>query len=105
MKFADILQQARGLLSLPRLWKESKKVDNEKSWKFPTSDTMPPSRGVKRKDAASLFKVDGSTIDFASKVIKKGTPVVQEAVETGQIAVSDAANIIDEPEHEQNQAV
>ena len=57
------------------------------------------------QEASQIFKVNPKTIKFAQKVVTQGSPSIQKAVESGQIAVSDAANIVHESKQVQEQAV
>ena len=65
-----------------------------------------PSNGVPLVDQrAAMAGVSPRTQDYAAEVYEKGTSAVQQAVESGDLTVSDAAKIVDEPAAVQDQAV
>lgn len=80
--------------------------------KFNDSEKQNPSQVEKSKNGrltqqnvSNVLNVTETTIGFAKKVATKGSPTVQKAVESGQIAVSDAANIVEESKRVQTQMV
>jgi superfamily I DNA and/or RNA helicase len=54
-------------------------------------ENLPEQNGDSRDEAGKAFGVSGRLVDYASKVLKKGTPELIRAVEQNQIAVSTAA--------------
>lgn len=58
-------------------------------------------KGDARDQAGAALNVSGKSVDMASKVIKKASPEVVKAVETGKLAVSKAAKIADLPKDQQ----
>lgn len=56
---------------------------------------------VNREEAAKLLNVSQRSVAFAKEVRESGTPELITAVDTGEIAVSDAAKIADRPKDEQ----
>jgi len=61
-----------------------------------------PSEAISNLDAAKRMNVSDFTVKKAKKVLKEGTPELQDAVNNGQITVSVAAKIAElEPEQQQ----
>lgn len=66
----------------------------------------PPVTGHKARDAAGArLNVGGRTVDYATKVLRKGVVSLQRAVDTKLISVSAAADIVNLPVAEQREAV
>ncbi len=61
--------------------------------------------GVSQDAAATLLNVSKRSVTTANKVIQNGTPALTEAVQSGEVSVSDAAKIVDQPAGVQNAAV
>lgn len=68
-------------------------------------ENLPQQNGKARDKAGKAVGVSGKSIDHATKVMKKGTPELQAATESNQIAVSKAAKIADLPPEDQNKVV
>jgi len=74
---------------------------------------MPANTGVaanlqsltSRAEAAEKLNVSERIVNTAKKVQKKGAPELIEAVETGEVSVSAASNIVDLPVNEQKNIV
>jgi len=65
-----------------------------------------PSNGQKSRDAAgAAVGVSGFSVDAATKVLKKGVPELQQAVDKGTIKVSTAARLADAPKVTQREAI
>lgn len=64
-------------------------------------------RGAGKTAAAAAQRVGSSTrsVERAIAIRQRGTPKLQEAVESGAVTVNDAARILTRPAAEQNQAV
>ncbi len=62
-------------------------------------------QGKSRDKAGEAFGVSGDSVDRAKKVIDKGSPVLQAAVESGEVPVKVAAKLADLPRGEQTKAV
>jgi len=62
-------------------------------------ENFPPrsDAGKARDQVAEAVGVSGKSIDYATKVLKTGTPEVIKAVDTGRMAVSTAAILASEP--------
>lgn len=61
-------------------------------------ENLPPQNHDKARDAAGkAVGVGGRSVDFATKVIKQGTPELVKAVDEGRMAVSTAAVYATEP--------
>lgn len=58
-----------------------------------------------RDDAAAAVGVGGRTVDYASKVLKNGTPELIQAVDTGKMKVSAAAKLAEEPKKVQREVL
>lgn len=58
-----------------------------------------------RDEAAAAVGVGGRTVDYATKVLSKGTPEVIKAVDSDTIKVSTAAKLVDESPAVQRKAV
>ena len=59
--------------------------------------------GKARDKAGKAFGVSGKMVDLASKVLNDGVPELVKAVEEGQLSVSSAAEVADEPEEIQKE--
>lgn len=57
------------------------------------------------KQAADLCGVSTRSVESASKVLERGVPELAEAVRSGDVAVSAAAAVADEPEERQRELV
>lgn len=62
-------------------------------------------KGKARDKAAAAVGVSGRSVDFATKVIKQGTPELVKAVDAGRVPVSVAAKVATLPEPDQRAAV
>jgi hypothetical protein len=62
-------------------------------------------KGKSRDKAAAAVGVGGRTVDYASKVLKNGTPELVAAVDSDKIAVSTAARLASEPPEVQNETL
>jgi len=62
-------------------------------------------KGKSRDKAGEAVGVSGATIDRAHRVIKKGTPELVEAVDTGKVSVNAASKIAKLPKDEQPDAL
>lgn len=63
-----------------------------------TQENLPDlSSGQARDHAGKALGVSGRTVDFATKVLKRGTPDLVKAVDEGRMAVSTAAVLATEP--------
>lgn len=62
-------------------------------------------KGATSKEAAEEFGVAQRTVEAASKVLKKGSKALVDAVESGDVTVATAAKIADLPKAEQSTAV
>ena len=62
-------------------------------------------KGTARDKAGEAMNVSGSLVHRAEKVIAQGTPELVQAVESGEIAVSAAVAIVNEPPELQNEVV
>jgi hypothetical protein len=60
-------------------------------------ENLPEQKGQSRDKAAAAVGVSGKSVDFATKVLRKGTPELIEAVDAGQLAVSKAARVAEMP--------
>ena len=56
---------------------------------------------ISREQAAALVNVDVAGIDRARKVVKDGSPELVQAVESGHVSVSAAADVAELPQHDQ----
>lgn len=56
-------------------------------------------------EAAAAAAVDPKTVKQAAAIIESGSTALREAVESGEVSVSDAAKVVDLPKSEQNAAV
>jgi len=54
-------------------------------------ENLPEQKGQARGQAGKALGVSGRTVDFATKVLKQGTPELVKAVDEGRMAVSTAA--------------
>lgn len=68
-------------------------------------ENLPPSKGKARDQDGAAVNVSGKSVDFAEKVIKHGTPELQRAVDSGEVAVSTAAKLAGLPKQEQKKAL
>lgn len=66
---------------------------------------LPEVNGDARDQAAKAVGVSGKLIDYATKVIKEGTPELIQAVQNRSIKVSRAAKLSGLPKDEQKQAI
>jgi hypothetical protein len=81
--------------------REAGKVHGRGKEKVPVN--LPePMAGDTRDQLGQKFGVSGKSVDFASKVLAKGTPALIAAVEADHIAVSTAARVASRPDEEQN---
>lgn len=64
-----------------------------------------PDKKTTQKEVAAEAHIDRKTLAAAEKVVESGTPALQEAVRDGEVSVSDAAKIVEEPAKVQNAAV
>jgi hypothetical protein len=71
----------------------------------PTKKETPPIGGVSQAKAAEMLNVGTKSVERAKKVITKGTPKLIEAVRSGEVHVSAAAEIVDLSPAEQDKAV
>ena len=62
-------------------------------------------KGDARDKAAEALNVSGRSVDHASKVIEKGSKLLNEAVKQGEVAVSTAAKLAKLPKSDQDKAV
>jgi hypothetical protein len=62
------------------------------------------SGAVTVKQAADMLNVSRSSVCFAKKVVDKASPELKHLVESGELAVSTAANVADLPIQEQEEA-
>ncbi len=62
-------------------------------------------QGEARDKAGEAVNVSGKSVDRAEKVIEKGSVALQNAVESGEVAVSTAAKLAELPKAEQTAAV
>ena len=60
---------------------------------------------ITREEAANMMSVSPRSVDHASKVIEKASSKVVDSVKKGEVAVSDAASIVDKPKKVQDFAV
>lgn len=65
-------------------------------------ENLPPQKA--RDAAGKALGVSGKSVDFASRVLKQGTPELVKAVDEGRMAVSTAAVYASEPEEVQRVA-
>lgn len=76
---------------------------------LPQALTEMPERGIEsrksRDKAAAAVGVSGKLADAAKKVRTKGTPELQQAVESGEVAVTAAALVADLPKEKQSEIV
>jgi ParB-like chromosome segregation protein Spo0J len=73
---------------------------------LPQPITEMPEHGHKSRDkAAAAVGVSGKLADAAKKVRAKGTPELQQAVESGEVAVTAAALVADLPKEKQTEIV
>jgi hypothetical protein len=71
-------------------------------------ENLPPpihDQGKSRDKAGKAVGVSGKSVDFASRVLKRGAKELVDAVEQDKIAVSTAAKLVTKPEKEQRKAV
>lgn len=70
-------------------------------------ETLPQrSCGAKTRDVVgATVGVSGKTVDYATKVTKKGSPELIAAVKAGEVKVSTAARLAEAPKQVQTQAV
>lgn len=64
-----------------------------------------PNQGRSADKAGESVGVSGKSVQRAEKVLTKGTPSVVNAVESGQMAVSKAAKVVDLPPEDQDKIV
>jgi len=75
--------------------KEQAKRNQPQSQKV---ENLPPIEKAKARDqAGKAAGVSGKSVDYASRVIAKGTPALVKAVDEGRMAVSTAAILATEP--------
>jgi len=60
-------------------------------------ENLPEQKNDARDAAGKAFNVSGKSVDYASKVLTKGTPELVKAVDEGKMAVSSAAILATEP--------
>lgn len=60
-------------------------------------ENLPQGKGAARDAAGEAVGVSGKTVDFATKVLKHGTPELIKAVDEGRMAVSTAAVYASDP--------
>lgn len=60
---------------------------------------------VSRAEAAELLNVSERSVDTAAKVLNHGTPELVDAVESGRVSVSAAADVAELPREEQREIV
>lgn len=70
-----------------------------------TCDKFITSSGKAREQAGALLNVSGPSVQHAKTVIDKGTPELADAVDGGDIAVSAAAKLVKDLDHEQQAEV
>lgn len=68
-------------------------------------ENLPEQKGDARDQAGKAVGVSGKSIDHATKVLNKGTPALQQAVESDKISVSKAAKVADLPPEDQDKIV
>lgn len=79
--------------------KEAKQRQKRKPKSVP--ENLPEQKGDARDQAGKAVGVSGRSVDYASRVLKGGTPELVDAVDQDKIAVSTAARIAARPEKEQ----
>lgn len=68
-------------------------------------DKTTETSGVSQPQAAKLLNVSPDSVGFAKKTIERGAPVLIQAVESGEVAVSTAAILTELPKPEQAEVV
>lgn len=63
------------------------------------------SEPVTTEQAAAMMNVSKATVKRARKVVREGSEKLNEAVQSGQVSVADAAAIVDKPEEVQEAAI
>lgn len=75
------------------------------SGKFATDEQDEETPEFSLEEASGLLNVSKRSTQDARDVLEKGSTVLQDAVKAGDVSVSDAAKIVDQPKAEQRAAV
>lgn len=65
-------------------------------------ENLPEATGQARDQAGAAVGVSGKSVDYASAVLKNGSPKLVEACEKGQVAISSAAKLAELPKKKQD---